>query len=139
MIITLDASAAVEVVMNRPHRQAIVSVIIKADWIIAPTLYMYEITNVMWKYNKLCNIPVNDLTRKAGYLLELVNEYIEARDIYEEALSLACDINHPTYDAMYLVAGRKNNASLLTLDSRLIEAAEKTAIPVVRIGQMQAE
>lgn len=134
MIITLDASAAVEVVMGRLGQQSIVSVLEKADWIVAPTLYVYETSSVMWKYYKLCNFPINDLVHKARHLLELVDEFVEADDLYEEAISLACELNHPVCDTMYLVPSRRKNAPLLTLDSRLIEAAVKTGISVVHLG-----
>lgn len=130
MIVTIDVSAAIEVVMGRPKQQPIINILEKAEWVITPSLYIYEASNVMWKYNSIQNYPVNDLLHKTRHLLNIVDHYIKAEDLYEEAIPLACKLNHPTYDTMYLVASRRKNATLVTLDSRLIDAARKIDIPV---------
>lgn len=132
MIITLDVSAAIELIMGRKKQFFIKSKLENADWIIAPTLFIYEASNVMWKYNTIKNYPKEKLMKKMRYLLELVDKFVESKDIYEEAISMSFNINHPAYDAMYLVACRRRNAKLLTLDSRLIKAAKKINIPVLQ-------
>jgi len=132
MIITLDVSAAIELIMGRKKQFFIKSKLENADWIIAPTLFIYEASNVMWKYNTIKNYPKEKLMKKMRYLLELVDQFIESKDIYEEAISMSFNIDHPAYDAMYLVTCRRRNAKLLTLDSRLIKAAKKINIPVLQ-------
>ncbi len=131
MIITLDVSAAIELIMGRKKQFFIKSKLENADWIIAPTLFIYEASNVMWKYNTIKNYPKEKLMKKMRYLLELVDKFVESKDIYEEAISMSFNIDHPAYDAMYLVTCRRRNAKLLTLDSRLIKAAKKINIPVL--------
>lgn len=133
MIVTIDVSAAIEVVMGRPKQRPIINILEKAEWVIAPSLYIYEASNVMWKYNSIQNYPVNDLIHKTRYLLNIVDQYIKAEDLYEEAIPLACKLNHPAYDAMYLVVSRRKNATLITLDSKLIDAAKQIDIPVASI------
>ncbi|MDN5313303.1 MAG: hypothetical protein PWQ68_2277, partial [Thermoanaerobacteraceae bacterium] len=59
-IVTIDVSAAVEVVMGRPKQQQIIDILEKAEWIIAPSLYIFEASNVMWKYNSIQNHPAYD-------------------------------------------------------------------------------
>ncbi len=132
MIITLDVSAAIELIMGRKKQFFIKSKLENADWIIAPTLFIYEASNVMWKYNTIKNYPKEKLMKKMRYLLELVDKFVESKDIYEEAISMSFNIDHPAYDAMYLVTCRRRNAKLLTLDSRLIKAAKKINIPVLQ-------
>jgi len=136
MIITLDVSAAVELVMGRPREQAVASLLEKADWVLAPQLYIFETANVMWKYHRLCHLPVEELLQKARCLYKLVDEYIEADDIYEEAVSLSCELNQPVYDIVYLVVSRRKSAQLLTLDSRLTETAKKAGISVAGLEQL---
>jgi predicted nucleic acid-binding protein len=63
-----------------------------------------------------------------------VDQFIKSEDIYEEALPLSFKINHPAYDAMYLVACRRKNSILVTLDKRLIKAANKLGISVASIS-----
>ncbi len=133
MIITLDVSAAIEFVMGRPKQSIIKSKLENADLIISPSLYIYEASNTMWKYHKIKNYPINKITHKLRHTLDLVTQFIEADNIYEEAISLSCKINHPAYDAMYLITCRRKSGFLLTLDSRLIKAANKSEIPYIDI------
>lgn len=67
-------------------------------------------------------------------MIEIVDQFIKSEDIYEEAIPLSCKINHPAYDVMYLVACRRKNATLVTLDKRLINAANKLDLSVASIG-----
>ena len=46
MIIILDASAGVEIVLKGKHALALGGYVAEADWVVAPTLYIPEITNV---------------------------------------------------------------------------------------------
>lgn len=50
MIIVLDTSAAVEIVLQRQRAIFLGKNVVQADWIIAPTLFISEVTNVFWKY-----------------------------------------------------------------------------------------
>lgn len=134
MIVTIDVSAAVEVVMGRPKQKSIINILKKADWIIAPSLFIYEASNVMWKYHSLQNYSLDNIVKKIRYLHEMVDQFIDAKEIYEEAIPLSCNINHPAYDSMYLVTSRRKNATLITLDKRLIKAAKKIDIPVASIN-----
>ncbi|ACL68793.1 type II toxin-antitoxin system VapC family toxin [Halothermothrix orenii] len=130
MIITLDVSAAIEFIMGRKYQPFIKSKLEKADWIIAPTLFIYEASNVMWKYHSIKNYPQDKLLRKLRQILNIIDQFVEPKNIYEEAISVSFKIDHPVYDAMYLVTSRRKNAKLLTMDNRLIKAASKLEIPV---------
>ena len=59
--------------------------------------------------------------------------HIELGEGMEEALPLSCKISHPAYDAMYLVTSRRKNATLVTLDKRLVRAAKSIDVPVAVI------
>ncbi len=134
MIITLDVSAGIEFIMGRKNQLFIKSKLVKADWIIAPTLFISEASNVMWKYHFLKNYPENKLMKRLRQLMDIIDQFVETKDIYEEAVLVSFKINHPVYDAMYLVTTRRKNAKLLTMDNRLIKAANKIEIPVYNIN-----
>jgi predicted nucleic acid-binding protein len=42
-----------------------------------------------------------------------------------EALALACHLDHPVYDCLYLALARREAAQLLTADQRLEKLASK--------------
>jgi predicted nucleic acid-binding protein len=133
MIITLDVSAAIELVMGLPKQSIIKSELENADLIISPSLYIYEASNAMWKYNKIKNYPENIIMHKIRHTLELIDQFVDANDIYEEAISMSCKIDHPVYDTMYLITCRRKNGYIMSLDSRLVKAAKKTGISVINI------
>jgi predicted nucleic acid-binding protein len=87
----------------------------------------------MWKCHILLNYPVDNLLHKVRHLIEIVDMFINAEDLYEEAIPLACKLKHPTYGIMYLIVSRRKNATLVTLDEKLVDAAKKLDIPVAMI------
>lgn len=133
MRVTIDVSAAVEVVMGGRKQKEIKKILYEADWVIAPSLFIYEITNVMWKYHSYQNYPKEVVIKKLQYLYEIVDHFIDSEKIFEEALSLSCKINHPAYDAMYLIVSRRKNSTLVTLDKKLIKISKEIDIPVASI------
>ncbi len=133
MRITIDVSAAVEVVMGGKRQEKIVNILNEADWVIAPSLFIYESSNALWKYHEYRDYSKEDIMRKVEYLYEMVDQFIDAKDIFEEALPLSCKISHPAYDAMYLVTSRRKNATLVTLDKKLVRAAKSIDVPVAVI------
>ncbi len=131
MTVVLDVSAAIEVVLGRPKQDLVASILKQADLVIAPSLYVYESVNTLWKYRTLPDFPVHKLLDKAEYLIKLVDKYINVEDVYGDILSLACEIDHPAYDTAYLLLGKKYKASLITLDTKLIKSAQKAGIAVL--------
>lgn len=131
MTVVLDASAAIEIVLGRPKQYFVASILKQADLVIAPSLYVYESVNTLWKYRTLPDLPMHKLLDKAEYLIKLVDKFINVEDVYGDMLSLACEIDHPAYDTAYLLLSRKYKASLITLDTRLIKAAQKAGITVL--------
>ncbi|WP_049784582.1 PIN domain-containing protein [Sediminispirochaeta smaragdinae] len=56
MIVVLDPSAAVEILLKRNNSTILQRLLIEAETVISPDLYIAEISNVAWKYYKLANI-----------------------------------------------------------------------------------
>ncbi|MCT4364708.1 MAG: type II toxin-antitoxin system VapC family toxin [Synechococcaceae cyanobacterium MAG-AL1] len=50
---------------------------------------------------------------------DLVDQIEPDRHLQVEALALACHLNHPVYDCLYLALARREAATLLTADRRL--------------------
>ncbi len=128
MIAVLDASAAIEIVMGRNSGEKLSKYVLEADWVIAPTLFISEVTNTVWKYQKLANFPYRSCEKALDQALALPDDFINELDLYREAFKLSCTLNHPVYDIFYLVIARRNNGILLTLDKQLINAATKYSI-----------
>jgi len=130
MIIVLDASAAVEVVLQREKAAGLGRIIAEADWVIAPTLMIPEVANVFWKYFQSSGMPVDQCEQAIDRALALPDEYIYETEICREAFTMSCITGKPVYDMFYLVLARRHSAYLLTMDKQLKEIAVKQAVRV---------
>jgi predicted nucleic acid-binding protein len=48
---------------------------------------------------------------------------VPVADLYEDALRLAIDLDHPIYDCFYVALAMRNQAPLVTADRKLMELA----------------
>jgi len=56
MIIVLDASAAIEIALDKDGAKIFREALLDSDLVIAPDIYPSEITNVFWKYANISEI-----------------------------------------------------------------------------------
>jgi len=128
----LDASAALEIAFSRKKSDLYSSIIENANWVIAPDLFVSETTNVIWKYHCFQDIPINLCKDLLDQAIALVDDFINATFLYQEAFAFASQAGHPVYDMLYLVAARRYNATLLTEDKQLIKFCKKYAVKIVQ-------
>lgn len=131
MIIVLDTSAAVEIVLKRERAISLGKNVVQADWIIAPTLFISEITNVFWKYYVFKDMPLELCEQAIDSAVSLPDEFISEKDLYKEAFTLGCLTQKPTYDMYFLVLTRRINGYLMTMDISLKEVAKKNSIRLI--------
>ncbi len=131
MIAVLDASVAIEIVLQRQKAEKFLRSVAEADWVITPNLFIAEVTNVFWKYQKFTDLPFLICEKGIEQAISLPDNFIAEQDLYREAFKLACNLNHSVYDMLYLVVARRNNATLLTLDKKLLQTAGKCSVEVV--------
>ena len=128
MITVIDASAALEVVLRREFADKLASYLSQAEWVIAPTLFISEVSNALWKYHRFTDLPLETCERCLEQAVALPDEFFSEKEFYREAFMLSCTADHPIYDIVYLVLARRNNAFLLTLDRRLAKLAQKFSL-----------
>lgn len=134
MMVVLDASAAMEIVLEKDMSEAFREVLKQADLVVAPDTYPSEITNVFWKYGCHGNFPMEKCGEGIDYCINLVDDYISTRAMCREALAEALQHRHPAYDLFYLILARRNNALLLTKDKKLIQIAKELNVTVPANG-----
>ena len=132
MITVLDASAAVAVAMNLPESMKFQSSIDTSDVVIAPDLFVAEVSNAIWKYVKAGIIDSDQGGLVVERAIGLVDSFEPGVNLYREAYSLSVTQMHPVYDALYLVLARRHNAFLATLDRRMGDLAVKLQIKTIQ-------
>ena len=63
--------------------------------------------------------------RSLSRAVELVDVIEPDRQLQAEALALACHLDHPVYDCVYLALARREAALLVTADKRLQQLAAR--------------
>jgi len=51
--------------------------------------------------------------------MTLIQLFLDDADLFPEVLTLAANLNHPVYDALYALTAKRHAAVLLTFDRRL--------------------
>jgi predicted nucleic acid-binding protein len=131
MIVVLDTSAAIEIILNKKDSKKFKNIIIEADAVIAPELYISEITNVAWKYNKISNFGHEECFSIAEDGISLIDQFIDTKILWKEALREAMNNYQTVYDCLYLICARRNDGILLTKDQKLKKLCRKLKIEVL--------
>ena len=128
MIVVMDTSIGAEIVMQRKQAGFWAGHLQHAEWVIAPSLYIAEITNVFWKYHTFQDVPADICETCIENALILPDDYAAESDLYREAFALACNTQMTVYDMFFLVLARRHDAALATMDRKLKNTAENQSV-----------
>jgi len=126
--LVLDASAAIEVVFRRGKAAAFMEVLDGADEVLAPELFIAEITNVVWKYHQFEHISLSACDQALDLAGRLVDTLVSCKDLQREAFLLARTTRRSAYDMFYLALARREDATFLTVDASLRKEAERQGV-----------
>jgi predicted nucleic acid-binding protein len=131
MIIVLDTSAAVEILLNKKESNKFKNTIVEADAVIAPELYISEISNVAWKYNKIAKFKHEECISMSEDGINLIDQFIDTKELWKEALREAMNNDQTVYDCLYLICARRNDGILLTMDQKLKKLCKYFKIRII--------
>ncbi|MFY8149435.1 MAG: type II toxin-antitoxin system VapC family toxin [Prochlorococcaceae cyanobacterium] len=121
----LDASAAVRLILGDPAASAVAEQLRDAALVIAPELMLSEVANTLWKLHRAHQLADLDPQKLLADAHDLVDRVEPDRHLQAEALALACHHDHPVYDCLYLALARREAATLISMDRRLQQLAER--------------
>jgi predicted nucleic acid-binding protein len=121
----LDASAAVRLILGDPAAADVAEQIREAALVMAPELMLSEVANTLWKLQRADQLADLDSQQLLADARDLVDRVEPDRHLQAEALALACHHDHPVYDCLYLALARREAATLISLDRRLQQLAER--------------
>ena len=119
----LDASAALRLITNDPEGGHFAGVLEDMALVLVPELMLTEVANALWKLQRAGSLNGLDPQLLLGDARDLVDQIEPDRELQVEALALACHLNHPVYDCLYLALARREAATLLSADHRLLTLA----------------
>ncbi|MEA5474640.1 type II toxin-antitoxin system VapC family toxin [Synechococcus sp. CCY9201] len=123
--LVLDASAVVRIIEGAEPAVRFQEAVLKADLVLAPELMLSEVANALWRLQRAGHLEADGLQERLSRAAELVDVIEPDRHLQAEALALACHLDHPVYDCLYLALARREAAVLLTDDQRLQQLAAR--------------
>ena len=92
----------------------------------APDLIIAECANVAWRRVRDGQIPLE----QAEALLRALPGWFEtltpSAQLHEAAFRIACTLNHPVYDCLYIALATRDAAPLVTADAALARRVSNT-------------
>jgi predicted nucleic acid-binding protein len=129
--VVLDASAALEIALNRKNAGPFVKTLKDADLRLAPDLLIPEAVNAVWKEHHFGGCDLGICEEALDIVVNLVSAWVPCGELYPEAFHLSLLARKPAYDMFYLALARREGAVLLTLDAALRKEAVRQGIRVV--------
>ena len=131
MTVVLDVSAAIEILLKKEKSELFDGTYRAASWVIAPDLYVSELSNALWKYHKANVLSHEECVQHVEDGIALIDDLVEAKELWKEALSESIKNRHSVYDMYYLILARRNDATIITNDGKLAELCKKAKIEVI--------
>jgi predicted nucleic acid-binding protein len=128
MIVIVDVSASIEIILQKEKKEKFNNKYQSSKWVIAPDLYVSEITNVFWKYYKANILSRDDCIQYVEDGINMIDDFIDVKELWKESLSESIKNNHSVYDMFYAILTRRNDATLITNDKPLSEICKKLNI-----------
>jgi predicted nucleic acid-binding protein len=128
MTAILDVSAGVQILFHEPKMDKYNSILQEAELVLAPDLYISELTNTFWKYRIVKKLDEEVCLAYIHDGLSYIDHFIDSKELWQEAFHEGVNNNHSIYDMFYVVATRRNNGILITNDGPLAKICEKLQI-----------
>jgi predicted nucleic acid-binding protein len=123
--VVLDTSAAVLVTLQRAGWERLRDFLDSATWVQAPDLLIPEAANALWKEHRFGVLGLEDSEKALGRIVDIPDEVVPSVSLHKEAFALAALTERPAYDMFFLVLARRNSATLLSIDRKLLAFADK--------------
>ena len=131
MKVVLDASAGAEISAKTQRGIDFINILMNADPVIAPDLYIAEISNVMWKLSRRDKANTEIYYNKACDCVDCVDEFVSSGELWKDALRIGQEYDHPVYDMLYAALAKREGAALLTMDAALQKICSKLSISTI--------
>lgn len=127
MNLTIDASVAVKWFVEEPRHEQARRALDRHHVLLAPDLILVEVANALRNKVRLRRAELSAMQKALAGLPAMFNRLTAPRDVLARAFDIACRINHPVADCVYLACAMESGAALLTDDEALFKKATSLA------------
>lgn len=126
MRLVVDASVAVMWLVVEERSEASARLLDGGHQFYAPRLMASEVGNALWSKARAGLMERSPAASLAASIPRLAVRWTEDTEIIPDAVRLALALNHPVYDCMYLALAYRIGATLVTADTRFVNALAQT-------------
>lgn len=130
-VVVFDASVLVKLVSEEPGTPAAARAYEAADTVVAPTWARIECTQALWKKVHRGEWSPHDAHKALCALDLMALHVVDASTLVPQALDLACALDHPVYDCLYIALALAEDIPLVTADVAQGTAAEDVGVKIV--------
>ena len=130
MIGILDVSGAIEILLQKAKAVKFRKAMEESSLVLAPDLYISELTNAFWKYFTAKLYTERECEEYIRLGIGYVDEFIDSKEIWLEALVQGVKNGHSVYDMFYMITARRNGGIMITNDSVLAGICKKNHVQI---------
>lgn len=127
MILVVDASVTVKWYIDEPHSSDASALLAGLDILTAPDFMLLELANVLWKKQRLGELNQADVQLVLDDVQGNIESMIPHLPLVGRAVEIACALQHPVYDCLYLACAEAMEGVFVTADQRLLRQVEGSA------------
>ncbi|MBC5795441.1 MAG: type II toxin-antitoxin system VapC family toxin [Sphaerospermopsis kisseleviana] len=102
-----------------------------------PDLFYIESANVLCKYVRAGIYPSDKVSADLATLKNLQLQVVSTANLMDDAVNIALNYNISAYDASYVALSQHENATLLTLDKKLVKALAISSYNICLFNEFQ--
>lgn len=120
MSVVVDALVALKWFLPEPDSAKAEEMLVADTVLVAPTLIVSEVCNAAWKRLRRGETTAQHACWVAERIRTVGIMLIADETLASAAMHIACYLDHPVYDCLYVALAEQRDASLVTADQRLI-------------------
>jgi predicted nucleic acid-binding protein len=125
--LVVDASVALKwFLADEPNARQAMAILQNEAALLAPDLVVAEVCNGAWRSMRLGRIGQQQLSAIAGAIGHCFGDLVAAAPLAPRAVVIACELDHPVYDCLYVALAEARQTRLVTADARLVEKTRRT-------------
>ncbi len=100
-------------------RQDASAILEQADTISAPDSLRVELANVLWQWISHRKVSIETALAVMDDTESLIDRTLSGKILWERALVLSVESNHPAYDTYFIAAAEMENTQVVSFDKKL--------------------
>ena len=100
-------------------RQDATAILEQADTISVPDSFRVEMANVLWQWIGHRKVSIETALQVMDDTESLIGRTLSGKNLWERALMLSVDSNHPVYDTYFIAAAEMEDTRVVSFDKKL--------------------